>query len=170
MYVLITMMHHFSNIFLVELWYEPCLVQFDKYSLFDFTALCSDVSAVSVLQLDLKIVTQTHYITFQDINLQPYLKVACVKSVWWPALISNGVNVSLSGGILGYWTACNNFKRYCTLPYYVIGSQIPLIVHIPIHTILYIIDFQYRWIALPGMAYNPATTKVEDSPYLTFAG
>ena len=23
----------------------------------------------------------------------------------------------LSGGSLGYWTACNNFKRYCTLPY-----------------------------------------------------
>ena len=32
-------------------------------------------------------------------------------------LIGNVVNVSLSGGSLGYWTVCNNFKRYCTLPY-----------------------------------------------------
>ena len=61
----------------------------------------------------LKIVIQTHYITFQDINLQPYFKIACVKSVLWPVLNSNVVNVSLSGGSLGYWTACNNFKRYC---------------------------------------------------------
>ena len=34
-----------------------------------------------------------------------------------PALISNAVNVLLSGGSLGYWTACNQGKRYCTLPY-----------------------------------------------------
>ena len=40
-----------------------------------------------------------------------------MKSVLWPALISNIVNVSLSFGSLGYWTTCNNFKRYCTLPY-----------------------------------------------------
>ena len=26
-------------------------------------------------------------------------------------------NFRLPGGSLGYWTACNNFKRYCTLPY-----------------------------------------------------
>ena len=26
-------------------------------------------------------------------------------------------NFRLSSGSLGYWTACNNFKRYCTLPY-----------------------------------------------------
>ena len=26
-------------------------------------------------------------------------------------------NFRLSGGSLGYWTTCNNFKRYCTLPY-----------------------------------------------------
>ena len=31
--------------------------------------------------------------------------------------ISNVVNVSLSSGSLGYWTACNTFKRYCTLSY-----------------------------------------------------
>ena len=62
-------------------------------------------------------VIQTHYITFQDINLQPYFKIACVKSVLWPVLNSNVVDVSLSGGSLGYWTACNNFKRHCTLPY-----------------------------------------------------
>ena len=48
---------------------------------------------------------------------QPYFKIACVKSVLWPALISNCVNASLSGVSLGYWTACNNFKRYCTFPY-----------------------------------------------------
>ena len=35
----------------------------------------------------------------------------------WPVLNSNVVYVSLSGGSLGYWTACNNFKRHCTLPY-----------------------------------------------------
>ena len=60
---------------------------------------------------------RTHYITFQDINLQPHFKIACVKSVLWPVLNSNVVDVSLSGGSLGYWTACNNFKRHCTLPY-----------------------------------------------------
>ena len=63
--------------------------------------------------LYLKIVIETHYITFQDINLQPYFKIACVKSVLWPVSNSNVVDVSLSG----YWTACNNFKRHCTLPY-----------------------------------------------------
>ena len=68
-------------------------------------------------QLYLKIVIQTHYITFQDINLQPYFKMACVKSVLWPVLNSKVVDVSLSDGSLGYWTACNNFERYCTLPY-----------------------------------------------------
>ena len=26
-------------------------------------------------------------------------------------------NFRLSGGSLGYWTPCNNFKRHCTLPY-----------------------------------------------------
>ena len=48
MYVLITMARHFSNIFLVGLWQEPCFVRFAKYSPFDFTALCSDAFAVSV--------------------------------------------------------------------------------------------------------------------------
>ena len=50
--------------------------------------------------------------------LYVYLPV-CVKSVFWPALVSNVVDVSLSGGSLGYWTACNNVKRYCTctVPY-----------------------------------------------------
>ena len=43
--------------------------------------------------------------------------MACVKSVLWPALFSNVVDVLLSGGSLGYWTACNNFKRDCTVPY-----------------------------------------------------
>ena len=46
-----------------------------------------------------------------------FYKMACVKSVLWPALVSNVVDVSLSGGSLGYWTACNNVKRYCTVPY-----------------------------------------------------
>ena len=53
----------------------------------------------------------------QDINLPSYFKMACVKSVQWPALVSNVVDVSLSGESLGYWTACNNVKRYCTVPY-----------------------------------------------------
>ena len=48
MYVLITMTPHFSNIFLVGLWYEPSFVRFAKYSPFDFTALSSDAFAVSV--------------------------------------------------------------------------------------------------------------------------
>ena len=117
MYVLNTTTHHFSNIFLVGLWQEPCFVRFAKYSPFDFTALCSDTFAVSVLQLYLKIVIHTHDLTFQDINLQPYFEIACVKSVLWPVLNSNVVDVSLSGGSLGYWTAFNNCKRYCTLPY-----------------------------------------------------
>ena len=38
--------------------------------------------------------------------------MAGVKSVLWPALVSNVADVSLSGGSLGYWTACNNVKRY----------------------------------------------------------
>ena len=33
-------------------------------------------------------------------------------------------NFQLSGGSLGYWTACNNFKRHCTLPYGVVGPFI----------------------------------------------
>ena len=40
-----------------------------------------------------------------------------MKSVLWPALNSKVVDVSLSDGSLGYWTACNNFERDCTLPY-----------------------------------------------------
>ena len=52
---------------------------------------------------------------FQDTNLQTYIKMACVISVLWPAIFSNAVDVSLSGGSLGYWTACNNVKRDCTL-------------------------------------------------------
>ena len=31
-------------------------------------------------------------------------------SMWSPTFL-------LSGGSLGYWTACNNVKRYCTIPY-----------------------------------------------------
>ena len=58
-----------------------------------------------------------HTTILPDANLHPYFKIACVKSVLWLALISKVVNVSLSGGSLGYWTACNNYKRYCTLPY-----------------------------------------------------
>ena len=54
---------------------------------------------------------------FQHINMETYFKVTCLKSTLWPALVSNVVDVSLSGGSLGYWTACNNAKRYCTLPY-----------------------------------------------------
>ena len=50
-------------------------------------------------------------------NLQSYFKMASVKSVLWPALVNNVVDVSLSGGSLGYWTACNNVKCYCTVPY-----------------------------------------------------
>ena len=47
--------------------------------------------------------------------------MVCVKSVLWPTLISNVVDVSLSGGSLGCWTACNNVKRYCTVPYCDVG-------------------------------------------------
>ena len=50
-------------------------------------------------------------------NLQSYFKMASVKSVLWPALVNNVVDISLSGGSLGYWTACNDFKCYCTVPY-----------------------------------------------------
>ena len=44
-----------------------------------------------------------------------------MKSILWPSLISNVVNVSLSGG--NYWTTCNNFKRYSTLPYCVDATK-----------------------------------------------
>ena len=40
-------------------------------------------------------------------NLATVFWNICVKSILWPALISNVVDVSLSGGRLGYWTACN---------------------------------------------------------------
>ena len=71
-------------------------------------------------------------------NLQPYFKIACVKSVFWPASIGNVVNVSLSGGSLGYWTACNNFKRYCTLPYCVLYSALlsSLLSSVPLCSLL----------------------------------
>ena len=39
-----------------------------------------------------------------------------------PLIVSNVVDVSLSGGSLGYWIACNNVKRYCTVPYCEYGS------------------------------------------------
>ena len=32
-------------------------------------------------------------------------------------------NFRLSGPSLGYWTVCNNFKRYCTVPYCVLGLR-----------------------------------------------
>ena len=51
--------------------------------------------------------------------------MACAKSVWWPALVSNVVDVSLSGANLGYWTACNNVKRYCMVPYTVMNIERP---------------------------------------------
>ena len=38
-----------------------------------------------------------------------------INHVYFPSMSSP--NFRLSGGSLGYWTACNNFKRYCTLPY-----------------------------------------------------
>ena len=34
-------------------------------------------------------------------------------------------NFRLSGGSLGYWTACNDFKRYCTLPCCVLQFKRP---------------------------------------------
>ena len=52
--------------------------------------------------------------------------MACVKSVLWPASVSNVVDVSLSGGSLGYWTACNNVKRYYTVPYCVNIQEQPM--------------------------------------------
>ena len=113
-HVLITMTHHFCNIFLVELIGALfCPI----WQIFPVWFYCTMFWRLCCLQLDLKIVIQTHKIIFRDLYLQPYFKIAYVKSVLWPALISNVVNVSLSGGRLGYWTACNNFKRYCTLPY-----------------------------------------------------
>ena len=85
------MTHHFSNIFLVKLLKEPCFVRFDKYTPFDITALGSDAPAFPFNNCTS---IQTHYITFQDKNLQPYFEIARVKSVLWPALISNVVNVT----------------------------------------------------------------------------
>ena len=70
----------------------------------------------------LEIAIQTHYITFQDTHFQPIFKWAYVNAVLWPALISNVVDVSLSAGSLGYWAACNHFKRYCMLPFCVLTN------------------------------------------------
>ena len=42
-------------------------------------------------------------------------KFAWNKSRPYPSMSSP--NFRLSGASLGYWTACNNFKRHCTLPY-----------------------------------------------------
>ena len=64
-----------------------------------------------------------HSDTLHNISRHELFKIACMKSVLWPASIGNVVTVSLSGGSLGYWTACNNFKRYCTLPYCVPGTK-----------------------------------------------
>ena len=151
-HVLITMTHHFSNIFLIELWQEPCFVRLTNIPPFDFTALCSNTSTVSIWQLDLKIVIQTHYITFQDINLQPYFKIACVKSVLWHALISSVVNVSLSGRSWGYWTASNNFKCYSMLPYCVRFLWLDINIH----------DDVIKWKHFPR--YGPFVRGIHRSP------
>ena len=50
-----------------------------------------------------------------------------MKSVLWPALNNNAVDVSLSGGSLGYWISCNNFKRHCTLLYCDYGDMDQLV-------------------------------------------
>ena len=47
------------------------------------------------------VLIQTHYLTFQDINLQPYFKTACVKSVLWSSLVSNVFDGSRSA--VGVW-------------------------------------------------------------------
>ena len=52
-----------------------------------------------------------HEICHNEMNLNPLeINHDHFPSMPWP-------NFRLSGGSLGYWTACNNFKRYCTLPY-----------------------------------------------------
>ena len=56
--------------------------------------------------------------------------MACLTSIVWPALNSNVVDVSLSGGSLGYWIACNNFKRHCTLPY--CDINFPEMIHVSV--------------------------------------
>ena len=116
-YVLITMTQHFSNIFLVELWRSLVLSDLTYISRLISLHYVPTTLLFPFNNCTWKIVIQTHYITFQDINMEPYFEIACLKSVLSPTLISNVVNVSLSGGSLGYWTACNNFKRFCTLPY-----------------------------------------------------
>ena len=76
-----------------------------------------------------------HYITFQEIHLQPYFKIASVKSVLWPDLINNVVDVSLSSGNFNYWTACNHGIRYCTLPYGVLDNLRSTILYLePVYT------------------------------------
>ena len=69
-----------------------------------------------------------------------------MKSVLWPILNSNVVGVSLSGGSLGYWTACNNFKRHCTLPYcaYAKPTMIAKNVSTPL-PLLQIHTWQHLW-------------------------
>ena len=57
------------------------------------TAIRAPIHLQTYLKDYLKIFIQTHYITFQDVDLQPYFKIACVKSVLWPALISNRLSM-----------------------------------------------------------------------------
>ena len=42
-------------------------------------------------------------------------KFALINYDHFPSMLSP--NFRLSGGSLGYWTACNNVKHYCTVPY-----------------------------------------------------
>ena len=94
MYVLIAMTHHFCNMnmFLLELWKEPYLFPSNQILpvwFHKFWRRCC-FRLTTVLE-------RCHSDTLHNIS-KP--------------------DASLSGGSLEYLTACNNVKRYCTLPWW----------------------------------------------------
>ena len=54
------------------------------------------------------------FINHETCQIRVNLNLLEINHDHFPSMSSP--NFRLSGGSLGYWTACNNFKHYCTLP------------------------------------------------------
>ena len=76
----------------------------------EHTSLCIH-SRFSHFMLAKKLLLINHEICYKTVNLNS------LEISYDPFPSMSSPNFRLSGGSLGYWTACNNFKRYCTLPY-----------------------------------------------------
>ena len=197
LYVIITMTHHFSNIFLVELYGRSLLcpicqilpawfhyTMFQRLCCFRLTTVLEnchtdtlhniprhklatvfqngmchyDDVIMTMLASQITSLTVVYSILYSGVNQRkhqssaslafvreihrgpvnfphkwsvtrkmfPFDDVIMWNQFFWPALISNVVGVSLTGGNLGNWTACNNVKRYCTLPYCGFSNKHPL--------------------------------------------